>query len=108
MPVSPDFLTFIQDQLSALGAIESKKMFGGIGFFKEGLMFAMIGGDQFRLKVDEHNQKEFEASGMKPYFSKGKKKGMPYWAVPVDVLEDKKELVKWAKKAFDAAERGKN
>ena len=28
-------------------------MFGGIGFFKEGVMFGMIGGNKFKLKVDD-------------------------------------------------------
>lgn len=107
MAVSDDFLKWVQDQLSFFGAIESKKMFGGIGFYHEGLMFGMIGNDVFRLKVDEHNQADFEAKGMKPFFSKGKKKGMPYWEVPPDVLEDKEELKKWASKSYEAAVRSK-
>lgn len=107
MAVSEDFLTFIKDQLSDIEGIESKKMFGGIGFFKEGLMFGMIGADQFRLKVDDLNQLEFEERGMKPYFSKRKKKGMPYWEVPANVLEDKDEMAFWANKAYEAAQRAK-
>jgi len=55
-------------------------------------MFGKIGGDTFRLKVDESNEQHFENKGMKPYHSEKKKKGMPYWEVPQDVLEDRTEL----------------
>ncbi len=107
MAVKEELLNYITDQLSAFGQVDVKKMFGGIGLFHQGLMFGKIGGDTFRLKVDEHNKKDFEDRGMKPYFSEKKKKGMPYWEVPVEVLEDKKELAKWAKKSYEAAVRGK-
>ena len=107
MAVSESYLAYITDQLSEFGDFQSKKMFGGIGFFREGKMFAMIGGDTFRLKVDESNQADFEAKGMKPYESKTKKKGMPYWEVPADVIEDRTALKKWASKAYEIALKGK-
>jgi DNA transformation protein len=107
MAVSEKYLQLVIVQLSDFGEVETKRMFGGVGLFKDGLMFGKIGGDTFRLKVDEHNQKDFEHKGMKPYFSKNKKKGMPYWEVPVDVFEDKQELTKWATKSFNAAKRAK-
>ncbi len=107
MAVDQNQLEFIEDQLQSFGGVTAKKMFGGIGFFREGLMFGMLGGGVFRLKVDEHNRADFEDRGMKPYQSKKKGKGMPYWEVPLDVLEDRSELKKWAEKSFDAAKRSK-
>lgn len=107
MAVNEDLLIYIQDQLSGFGEIEEKKMFGGIGFFKEGIMFAMIGNNVFRMRVDETNQANFERKGMKPFPSGSKKKGMPYWEVPTEVIEDQIELAKWAQMALDAAIRGK-
>ena len=107
MAVSEDFLTYITDQLAEFGEVDIKKMFGGIGLYHQGLMFGMIGNDVFRLKVDEHNQADYEAKGVKPYFSEKKKKGMPYWEVPVDVLEDKALLSEWARKSYEAAVRSK-
>jgi DNA transformation protein len=107
MAYSEDYLDFIIDQLEEFGPIEPKKMFGGIGFFKEGLMFAMIGYGCFRLKVDDSNKQEYEEAGMLPLVSGTKKKSMPYWEVPVEVIEDKHELIKWAKKSYAAAQRAK-
>lgn len=103
MAVNEDYLNYIQDQLSEFGEVEVKRMFGGIGLFCEGLMFGKIGGDTFRLKVDATNQKDYEGRGMKPFYSETKKKGMPYWEVPQEVLEDRSELKKWATKSFEVA-----
>ena len=81
-------------------------MFGGIGIFKDGLMFGMIDGQEvFRLKVDETNQQQYESRGMQPFYAASKKKGMPYWEVPADILENKTELAKWAKASFDIAKK---
>ena len=78
-------------------------MFGGVGLFHNEKMFGMLGGDTFRLKVDENNRADYEAKGMQPYQSGTKKKGMPYWEVPTEIVEDKELLKQWADKAYQAA-----
>ncbi|MEQ8647709.1 MAG: TfoX/Sxy family protein [Cyclobacteriaceae bacterium] len=103
MTSSEDYLNFLKDQLSGIGEFETKKMFGGHGFFKEGLMFGMLGSGTFRLKVNESNEQDYIDKGMKPYYSDKKKKGMPYWEVPADVLENRTELSKWALKSVSIA-----
>lgn len=105
MAVPTSYLNYVQDQLSGFGDFETKKMFGGVGFFKEGLMFGMIGNGVFRLKVDAHNQALYEQHGMTPLMSNTKKKSMPYWQVPEEVLEDTNELKKWALQSYEAAVR---
>ena len=107
MAVSESYLNYVLDQLSEFGKVDIKRMFGGAGLFREGLMFGKIGGDVFRLKVDDTNKEDFIAKGMEPYYSEKKKKGMPYWEVPIDVLEDKELLNAWAKKSWEAAVRAK-
>ena len=44
---------------------------------------------------------------MKPLYSDSKKKGMPYWEVPIDVIENKDVLAKWADKAYQIALKAK-
>lgn len=107
MAVNEEYLNFIIDQLSEFGEVNVKRMFGGIGIFHKGLMFAKIGGDKLRLKVDENNKDDFESKGMKPYYSEKKKKGMPYWEVPIDVIENKTLLAEWAQKSYAVATRTK-
>lgn len=82
-------------------------MFGGIGFFEDAIMFGMIGGGVLRFRVDEENQLNYEAKGMEPYRTKPNTKGMPYWEVPVNVLENRDELKIWAEKAIAVSVRKK-
>ncbi len=107
MAVNEDLVTYIKDQLSTFGQVETRKMFGGVSFYKEGLIFGLLGHNTFHLKVDDHNRPDYEALGMKAFLSTEKKKGMPYYEVPVDVLEDKDQLKVWAEKAFEVALRAK-
>ena len=66
-------------------------------------MFAMIGGGVFRLKVDNENKQMFKEFGMGPLSNQSKKKAMPYWEVPLEVVEDKQTLKIWVFEAFCAA-----
>lgn len=107
MAYSEDYLNFIIDQLSEFGDFEHKKMFGGVGFFREGKMFAGIMYGSFCLKVGDSNRKDFDDRGIADFKSSAKKKGMPYREVPADVLEDKTTLKIWADKAVEEALKGK-
>ena len=103
MAVNEDYLLYIQEQLAGVDPIHSKKMFGGIGFFKDGLMFGMIASDIFRLKTGPDNLTDFTSLGMEPMYSKDKKSSLPYYQVPAEVLEDASVLTIWAEKAIDVA-----
>ncbi|MBB4078854.1 DNA transformation protein [Lewinella aquimaris] len=103
MAVSEDYIAYLYDQLSEIDEIRGKKMFGGYGFFQAGKMFAMVGQNTFRLKVDETNKQDFLERGMEPLRSASKKQVMPYYEVPAEVLEDRPTLVRWARKSIDIA-----
>lgn len=105
MAVSENYLQFIQDQLNDFDSITYKKMFGGIGVFYNGKMFALINSkDVFHLKADESNRQQYEEQGMEPMGSKGNGKGgMPYFQVPVEILEDKTELKTWVQQSINIA-----
>ena len=104
MKVSEDYKSYIEEQFSAYGDVDFKKMFGGYGIFREGIMFAMISpGDIFRMRADENNVGDYQKEGMQQFPSHGGKKGMPYWDVPAYVLEDQDELKIWADKSYEAA-----
>ena len=86
------------DELPAIADLSSRKMFGGVGVFAEGKMFAIVdsGGCLF-LRADETTSRDFEAGG-------GHKHGrMPYWSVPNTVLSKPDELPRWAARAVEVA-----
>ncbi len=81
-------------------------MFGGAGLYREGIMFGLIADDRAYLRVDDSNRASFEDAGSEPFHPYGAKATMPYYEVPVDVLEDSGDLCAWAHKALAAAVRG--
>lgn len=106
MAFSPDYLDFVLDQLSGFGPITHKKMFGGVGIYKDGLMFAGIMNGSLHFKVDDLTRPAYIERDMEAFGMRGKK--MPsYYQVPVEVIEDREELAVWAETAHAAAQRSK-
>ena len=103
---SGGFETFAMDQLSGLGEVLPRKMFGGVGLYCDGLFFALIARDELYLKVDDQTRAFFEAAGstaFRPYDDRPAT--MQYYSVPIAVLESAPELVGWARRALRAAAR---
>jgi DNA transformation protein len=107
MGVDSDFRDFVVDQLSAIPLVP-KRMFGGVGFFVDGLMFGLIGrSDTLFFKTDETTTAEYEALGAEPFsYTRGEKtRSMGYHTVLAEVLDDPEELTAWAEKAIAVARR---
>lgn len=107
MAVSPDYKTYVQDLLAPTGPVEIKRMFGGAGLFRGGLMFGLIADDVLYLKTDADNRPDFDAAGSAPFtFTRGGKvMRTSYWSCPADVLEDPDAFGDWTAKAYDVALR---
>jgi DNA transformation protein len=86
-----------------------RRMFGGIGVFKAGLMFALVAADILYMKADEATAPRFAAEGFGQWIYPGRDRPvpMPYWQVPDRLFDDADEFREWALIAFDAAERTK-
>lgn len=108
MAYSSDYLEFILDQLSDFGEITHKRMFGGVGFYRDGLMYGGIMGGDLHLKVDDQTRPDYIKRGMSSYFYDEKRKKLPsYYRVPVEIIEDRDALVEWAETAYAVALRTK-
>ena len=98
MAVSESYLAFVLDQMADLAGIVTKRMFGGIGIYREGRFFAVIDNDTLFFKVDEPLAGRYRAKGMPPFAPiPGAKPMLGYYQVPPDVLEDRATLQRWAK-----------
>jgi len=109
MAVSPEFRDYILDQLTALGPVQARPMFGGAGLYLDGVMFGlMTRADVLYFRTDDANRPDFEAAGMGPFVT-NKEKGtvMPYHEAPAHVMEDPDDICAWARGAWDAAARAK-
>ncbi|MCZ6627793.1 MAG: TfoX/Sxy family protein [SAR324 cluster bacterium] len=100
MANSKEFVQKMLDDLSPLGDVTARPMFGGHGVFLGGRMFALISKDVIYLKADDENKAEFAAAGMKPY---GK---MPYYQTPPAAMDDPRRLEYLGGAAVAAAVRG--
>lgn len=106
MAVSPEYRTWVVEQLKDAGAITGKSMFGGYGIYLDGAIFALIADDILYFKVDDSNRPDFEAAGMGPFrpFKDGSEV-MQYYEVPADVLENRELLHEWARRAGEVSRR---
>ena len=102
------FISFLIEQMEGFGPVSARRMFGGSGLFREGLMFGLVAGDTLYLKADATSRALFEAEGVEP-FTYGRQGRdavvMSYWRAPEACLEDPDEMARWCRIAFDAALR---
>jgi DNA transformation protein len=106
LKVGESFTAYVLDQLSEFGEIEPKKMFGGVGLYRDGVFFGLLARDTLFLKVDEQNRGDYQRAGMKAFKPFANRPGSKnYFAVPLPILESPIDLAAWARKAFAAAER---
>jgi DNA transformation protein and related proteins len=105
MAVSEEFLQFVLDQLAGLKGASARRMFGGAGLYLRGIMFGLVADDKAYLRVDDSNRASFEDAGSEPFHPYGKSVTMPYYEVPIEVLEDAADFCAWAEKALAAAMR---
>lgn len=110
MAVSDDFRDFVLEQLAPAGRVSSRRMFGGIGLYLDGLFFALIDDDVLYFKTDDSNRPRYEGAGSKPFcpYPDRPEKSMGYWEVPADVLEDSEQLAVWAREAMQVALRAQS
>ena len=104
MRVTAGFRAFVLEQLSGLESLRARAMFGGVGLYDGDVFFGILARDTLYLKVDDSNRGRYEAAGMTafaPYA--GKPMTMPYYQVPVAVLEDADELATWARASVRVA-----
>ncbi len=106
MAVSEEYRDYVMELLAPLGAVAPRRMFGGLGIFYDGTMFALVADDTLYFKVDDSNRGDFEAAGAAPfsYRAKGGRRGvMSYYQAPAEVLEEAEQALSWAAKAVDVA-----
>ena len=101
---------YLADLLASWGAVEIKRMFGGLGAWREGAFFALIADDVIYFKVDDVTRGDYVAAQSQPFSYTARRGGEEslkvingLWRVPDEVLEDVDALQLWAQKAWDIA-----
>ena len=105
MPVSDAFRDYVLEQLAELGAVNARRMFGGVGLYCGELFFGVINDNLLYLRVDEATRPLFEAAGMnalRPVRAKPEVLAA-YYQAPDHVLEDAETLVEWVRRSVAVA-----
>ena len=108
MRVSAGFRDFVLDQLAGLDSLRARALFGGVGLYAADVFFGILAADVLFFKVDDTNRREYETAGsspFKPYADRAIT--MPYYNVPIVVLEDAVALGEWAARAVAVAKTAK-
>lgn len=108
MPTAiPEFVTHVVEQMSSMGSVHAKKMFGGWGIFKDELMFAVVIQDELYFKADDENVGRFESRHLKAftYEARGRRVALRYFQAPIETLEDPQAMADWAADAWACALR---
>jgi DNA transformation protein and related proteins len=105
MSVSQEYSQYVLEQLSGLGRVVPRRMFGGVGLYCDDLFFALISGDALYFKADDSNRADYVARGMRPFcpYRDQPERSMAYYELPADALEDAEECVAWARRSLAVA-----
>ncbi|WP_160309054.1 TfoX/Sxy family protein, partial [Anaeromyxobacter sp. PSR-1] len=104
MAISPSFVDHAVDLLSALGPVQARRMFGGVGLYCDGLMFGLLDGDELFLKTDGETRPWFLEAGCRMWIYPGMYE-TSYYRPPDEAHEDAEAMLPWARLALDAAVR---
>jgi DNA transformation protein len=97
----------ILDLLRPWALCGAKRMFGGHGLYRGGVMFGIVVDDRLYLKVDDGNVADYEREALRPfqYTRAGRTVALSYRAAPDGLLDSGQALQDWSKKAWEAALR---
>jgi DNA transformation protein len=94
------FREFVLDQLQGLDGVESRRMFGGHGLYRDETFFGILHQGRLYFKVDEKTVGEYRQRKVKPFRPNAKQTLKTYYEVPVEIIEDRDRLCEWAEAAI--------
>lgn len=97
------FKEFVLDQLSGLGAVTCRAMFGGYGLYHGAVFFGIIFKGRLYFKTDPTTQLRYREMSMKPFRPSAAQTLKTYYEVPADILEDSDQCLAWARQAIHTA-----
>ena len=108
MPKPTEFVQHVVETMRDFGAVRTKAMFGGWGFWHDEVFFALIVDDTLYLKTDDTNRAEFTALGLEAFVystKEGERHAMSYLRAPDDALESAPAMRPWLRSALGASLR---
>jgi len=108
MAVSSEYIAWLEERFHPLGPLTRKRLFGGVCFYVEDAMFAVVLMDTLYFKADDKTAVMFDEAGCEPfeYEKKGGITKVPaFRRCPDSALDDDIELLDWARLGIEAGRR---
>ena len=107
--MSSELVGHVRELLAPLGAVRARRMFGGWGFYVDGVFLALMADGRLYLKADAVSQPRFEACGCEPFVFESSRGAvrMSYWSAPHEAMESPALMLPWSRLALEAALRAR-
>jgi len=105
--VSREFADHLRDLFGALGAIETRRMFGGAGVYLGDAMIALVIDDTLYMKADAELVRAYAEAGsaLFSYDTRNGVRTIPgLMRLPDSALDDPDEALDWARRSLVPAE----
>ena len=103
---NPPVVDLLIARLTPLGDVKVRAMFGGHGFYLDGVFFAIAARGRVYFKVDDRTRARYDAAGMAPFRPFDEHSVLhSYYEVPPAVLADGEAIQAWAAESQQAARR---
>ena len=96
----------IMGDLTGLGPIAVRPMFGGHGVDWRDVIFGIVFGGRLYFEVDDPSKGLYVSKGMAPFRPNERQTLKSYFEVPSEVLSDAETLLSWAREAIRAGQAG--
>lgn len=97
----------LRDLFAGLPRLSIRRLFGGVGLYSDGIVFALGAFDEIWIKADAQTIPLFEQAGSRRFSYQGRKRTvqLPYWSLPGSALDDPDAALKWARLGIAASLR---
>lgn len=99
MKSSDSFHDFVLEQLATLDGLRCRQMFGGSGLYCGKQFFGIVHGGRLYFKTHSDTLSDYLSHHCAAFTPSKVQVLKNYREVPVDILEDARQLAAWAKKA---------
>ena len=104
MSISDANIAFVKDLFSGVGRLTTRKMFGGLAAYADGVIFALVlSTGALMIKAKGALAQELAAEGAQQFIHDGKDNravAMPYWTLPAAAMDEPELACDWARRSL--------
>ena len=104
MSISDADIAFVKDHFAGVGTLTTRKMFGGLAIYADGVIFALIlSTGALMIKEKGALASDLAAQGSQQFIHDGngdKRVAMPYWTLPDAAMDEPELACDWARRSL--------